>query len=372
MIYLDNNATTQPTARVVEAMLPYLTDCYFNAAAATAGFTGADKPRLDAANAMGKLLHAEEPDCITFTSGATESNNWVFSSIARGRRTGRVLVSTIEHASVSEPSAELSRGGFEVVEVPVDAHGVVRLDALREALREDTTLVSIIAANNETGVLEPVAEIGRLIRERCPAAVFHTDATQALGKIPVDLQGDWQEVDLLSFSAHKFYGPKGTGGIYVRPGFDLSPMLLGGGQEGGRRSGTTNTPALAGLAAAAEDAAATDMEAIFRLRGAFEAGLLRSFPSAVIHSTGASRLPNTCCFSIPGLVADDVAEILAARGIIIGTGSACSSGSIHPPKTLLAMGVDYDLARAALRLSLSKFSKCSDTDALLEGLRQLL
>jgi cysteine desulfurase len=172
MIYLDNNATTQPTARVVEAMLPYLSECYFNASASTAAFTGADKPRCEAAAAMAKLLNAEEPDSFTFTSGATESNNWVFWSFARGRKAGRVLVSAIEHASVAEPAAELARAGFDVVEVAVNAQGVVRLDALHDALREDTALVSIMAANNETGVLEPIAKIGRLICERCPAALF--------------------------------------------------------------------------------------------------------------------------------------------------------------------------------------------------------
>ena len=278
MIYLDNNATTQPTARVVEAMLPYLTECYFNASASTAAFTGADKPRCEAAAAMARLLNAEEPDCFTFTSGATESNNWVFSSFARGRKAGRVLVSAVEHASVSEPAAELARAGFEVVEVPVDAQGVVRLDALRDALREDTALVSIMAANNETGVLEPVAEIGRLIRELCPAALFHTDATQAVGKIPVDLQGDWQDVDLLSFSAHKFHGPKGIGGLYIRPGFAvLADILKGGGQESGLRSGTINTPALAGLALAIRRLR-LKTQAIRDLRVTFERNCFLVFP----------------------------------------------------------------------------------------------
>ena len=166
MIYLDNNATTQATTRVVEAMLPYLSECYFNASASTAAFTGADRPRREAATAMARLLNAEEPDCFTFTSGATESNNWVLSWVARGRNTGRVLVSAVEHASVSEPAAELTRVGLEVVEVPVDAQGAIRLDALNTALTADTALVSIMAANNETGVLEPISEIGRLIRER--------------------------------------------------------------------------------------------------------------------------------------------------------------------------------------------------------------
>ena len=366
MIYLDNNATTQPTAHVVEAMLPYLTECYFNASASTAAFTGADKPRGEAAAAMARLLNAEEPDCFTFTSGATESNNWVFSSFARGRKAGRVLVSAVEHASVSEPAAELARVGFEIVEIPVDAEGVVRLDALRDALREDTSLVSIIAANNETGVLEPVAKIGRLIRELSPAALFHTDATQAVGKISVDLQGEWQDVDLLSFSAHKFHGPKGIGGLYIRPGFELEPMLLGGGQENGFRSGTTNTPALAGLAAAASDARDLKLPSIRELRDIFESLLLDAIPDATIHSGKAPRLPNTSCFSLPGIHSEEMVGFLASAGFIVGIGAACSSGAIHTSITLRALGVPHDVAASSLRISLSKFTKLQEiTDLVL-------
>jgi len=369
MIYLDNNATTQPTARVVEAMLPYLTECYFNASASTSVFTGADEPRSQAAAAMARLLNAEEPDCFTFTSGATESNNWVFSSFARGRKTGRVLISTIEHASVSEPAAELARKGFEVVEVPVNAQGVVRLDALRNALREDTALVSIMAANNETGVLEPVAEIGRLIREQCPAALFHTDATQAVGKIPVDLQGEWQDVDLLSFSAHKFHGPKGIGGLYIRPGFELEPMIVGGGQEHGLRSGTTNTPALAGLAAAAAIARDCQQQAIRDLRDSFESRLEHELPEVVIHSESVPRLPNTSCFSLPAMLGEELATALATAGIIVGTGAACSAGAIQSSKTLREMGVAYEMAVGGLRVSFSRFSAEHDITALIAQLK---
>lgn len=358
MIYLDNNATTQPTARVVEAMLPYLTECYFNASTSTAAFTGADKPRREAAAAMSKLLNAEEPGCFTFTSGATESNNWVFSAVARARKAGRVVISTIEHASIAEPAAELARAGFEIVEVPVDAQGVVRLDILRQVLSEDTILVSIMAANNETGVLEPIEDIGRLIREHCPSAFFHTDATQAVGKIPVDLRTEWPDVDLLSFSAHKFHGPKGIGGLYIRPGFELEPLLFGGGQEHGLRAGTTNTPALAGLAVAvAQMEQEMNGPVIAALRDRFEQELQEVCPDVVFHSRGAARLPNTSCFSLPGCNGDDLAQSLAADGIIVGTGSACSAGALHPPKAILAFGVNYELARGTLRVSLAHDSQ---------------
>lgn len=372
MIYLDNNATTQPTARVVEAMLPYLTKCYFNASTSTAAFTGADKPRCEAAAAMAKLLNAEEPECFTFTSGATESNNWVFSSLAKGRKTGRILVSAVEHASVADPATELSRAGFEVVEVPVDGQGTLRLDALANALTDDTILVSVMGANNETGALQPIAAIGTLVRERSPSALFHTDATQAIGKIPVDLQRDWQEIDLLSFSAHKFHGPKGIGGIYIRPGIPMEPMFRGGGQEAGMRAGTTNTPALAGLAAAANEVFhEVGMERVARLRDSFEADLIAAIQSVVIHSRGINRLPNTSCFSIPGETGEDLVQELAGHGILVGTGSACSSGSIHPPKTVLAIGTDHWVARGTLRISLSALTTASDLAQLVTLIKWL-
>lgn len=371
MIYLDNNATTQPTAGVVEAVLRYLSECYFNASASSAPFTGADKPRREAAVAMAKLLNAEEPECFVFTSGATESNNWVFSSITKARKAGTVLISAIEHASVSEPAAQLARFGFNVVEIPVDGQGVLRLDVLRDALTEKTILVSIMAASNETGVLQPIAEIGQLIEERSPAALFHTDATQAIGKIPIDLQGGWQDVDLGSFSAHKFHGPKGIGGLYIRPGSELEPMLLGGGQEGGFRSGTTNTPALAGLASAAAEVRYLDLEAIRDLRDTFETKLKNVWPEAVIHSKNVPRLPNTSYFSLPDTLGEEMVDVLATAGIIVGTGAACSAGAVQPSKTLRSMGINHELATGGLRVSLSRFSSPRDITDLITNLAGL-
>lgn len=368
MIYLDNNATTKPTARVVTAMLHYLTDCYYNASALTSAFTDADKPRREAAAEMSKLLNAEEPDCFTFTSGATESNNWVLSSIAKGHRDGCILISAIEHPSVSVPAAELASVGAKAREVPVDARGLIRMDALRDALKSGTSLVSIMAANNETGVVEPIPEIGRLVHELCPSAIFHTDATQAIGRIPIDLQGAWQDVDLLSFSAHKFHGPKGIGGLYIRPAIDLSAMIRGGGQEQGRRSGTSNTPALAGLASAAADARPFENEVIRSLRDGFEAKLQDARPNVMIHSRDVPRLPNTSCFSLPDVNGEQLAERLAASGIIVGTGAACSSGAIDGSKTLRAMGLPHGIVMSCLRVSLSRSSTAAELDALLSAI----
>lgn len=368
MIYLDNNATTQPSPRVVEAMLPYLTDCFFNPASSNTAFTGAGKPRQQAAVSMAQLLNAEGPECFIFTSGATESNNWVFSDLATKKDRGRIVISAIEHASVLKPAAALLSCNFDVIEAPVDRDGVVIIDELADILSNETLLVSIMAANNETGVLQPLEKIGKLIRERSPTARFHTDATQAIGKVSIDLQGLWSEVDLLSFSAHKFHGPKGVGGLYVREAIEIRPMLRGGGQERGLRSGTTNTPALAGLAVAASEIDLVAMKDIRRRRDKFEKELMNVFSDVVIHSRDAHRLPNTSAFSFNGVVGEELVQILAADGIIVGTGSACSSGAGHPSKTILAMGVPYALAEGSIRVSISASTPSSFAEILIDSM----
>ncbi|MEI7899384.1 MAG: cysteine desulfurase family protein [bacterium] len=372
MIYLDNNATTQPTPGVIAATVAYLGECYANASASTAAFTGADKPRREAASAMMQVLHAEEPECIVFTSGATESNNWVFASAAEMHNGCRIIFSAIEHSSVSESATALMRKGFDVVELPVDKQGVVQLDALTASISANTVLVSIMAANNETGVLQPIHEIGKILRQHNPAVLFHSDATQLIGKLPVDLHDSFQDVDLLSFSAHKFHGPKGVGGLYIRPGTELLPLLRGGGQENGLRAGTTNTPGLAGMATAAAEIDLAGMRTFQLLRDDFESKLLATVPDVVVHSQGAPRLPNTSCFSIPGATGEDIAYRLAALGIIVGTGSACSSGAGHPPKTVLAMGVDYTLASGTIRISADHRTSEEDYATVIDALAKLL
>ncbi len=367
MIYLDNNATTKPVQAALDAMYRYFNDCYFNASTSTAAFTGADRPRDEAAMAMAVLLNAEDPACFIFTSGATESNNWIFTALTKASQRGRIIVSAIEHPSVSEPAFEIASYGFDVMEAPVDDQGVVRLEDLADLLTADTQLVSIMAANNETGARQPIKEIGQMVRKVSPAAIFHTDATQAVGKFSIDLQETWGDVDLLSFSAHKFHGPKGVGGLYVRPGIELSPLLLGGGQERGLRSGTTNTPGLAGLTAAARSVDLLATNRIAALRDRFEERLTMALP-VTIHSAAVPRLSNTSCFSINGVLGEDLAQDLAGAGIIVGTGSACSSGATKPSKTLLAMGVDYQTANGTLRVSLSSLTTPDEIEAILTKL----
>lgn len=371
MIYLDNNATTRPADAVIDAVLAAMRDNYANPSAIAGSVTGADKPRAAAAGAMARLIGAEEPDCIFFTSGATESNNWVFGPIVEKCVGKTVVISAVEHPSVAEPAEVLQARGFLVVVVGVDQSGRLKLDDLASALDGDVALVSIMAANNETGVIQPIEEIGRLVRDHSPSALFHTDATQAIGKIRIDVQDAWGDVDLISFSAHKFHGTRGIGGLYVRPGIEITPMLLGGGQESGMRSGTTNVPALAGLAKAAELAA--EHESITcEIRDAFEASVGNAFPDAVIHSPDADRLPNTSCISFPGTAAEDVALALAHAGVVVGTGAACSSGSMAPPKTLIAMGVPYDLANAAIRISTSRMTTEVEIHSTLAALKRII
>ena len=372
MIYLDNNATTRPFPQVAEATLPYLKDCYFNPAASSAAFTEASLPRKGAAKALAKLLRAEGPECFVFTSGATESNNWVFWSVLQNHKAGSVLVSDIEHPSVTEPAEALMRNGMSVVKIPVNERGLVDLGAMQAAMRSDMVMVSVMAANNETGVIQPLKEITEIVRSRNPNVIIHTDAAQAVGKINIDLSGEWQDIDLMTFSAHKFHGPKGVGGLYIRPGIGIVPMLLGGGQEEGLRSGTTNTPALAGLLAAAMELNDHGIINVGKLRDQLETGLRRLFPEVKIHGAEAVRLPNTSCFSLPGVVGDDLAMNLAARNIIVGTGSACTSGTIKPSKTLMAMGIGYDTAKAALRISLGRFTSADDIATFLDCLSEVL
>jgi cysteine desulfurase len=368
MIYLDNNATTRVDATVIEAMRPYWSECYYNASSIAGSALGAESARCNAANAISTLLSCE-PEELRFTSGATESNNWVVAHTACGP-VGRIVTTAIEHSSVWEPLSRLRSRGFEVVEVPVDKHGVIDERAFENSLNEAVRLVTVMSANNESGAIQPLEMLCALVRSKCPAALIHTDATQSVGRSIIDLEGPWCEIDLLSFSGHKFGGPKGIGGLFVRTGIELTPFILGGSQEGGYRGGTTNSPALAGLHAAV-DLLAHMPDSQASLRDYFEAQLLEKHPHTVIHSRHADRLSNTSCFSMPGAHGRDLVQRLLHRGIIVGTGSACSSGSLAPSRVLRAMGVSYDVAWGALRVSLSRQTTKDELDQCALALGEL-
>lgn len=351
-------------------MLPYFSECYFNASSLVSSQLGADRPRARAARALALALNAEDPGTIIFTSGATEANNWVIASVAEAQ-SGALVISSVEHASVKAAAMRLKENGRDVREVPVNRNGEVTAEALAEFLGDDVSFVSVMAANNETGVINPVRDIAEIIRARAPNALFHSDATQLVGKTSIDLQGDFGGVDLLSFSGHKFHGPKGIGGLYLRPGVELEALLVGGGQEDGARAGTTNTPALAGLAAAVEEFSES-IAPCPELRDSFESGLSEIDSAAIVHGAAARRLVNTCCVSFPGTRGSDIVELLLGEGIVVGTGSACSASSLHPPETLLKMGVNYDLAGAAIRVSFSRFNSSDHVAVLSETLRKVL
>lgn len=367
-IYFDNNATTRPFDEVVEAVSQCMRHYVINPASPVASFWNEGSPGVTAARAMVRLLGAEEPSCFAFTSGATEANNWAVATLGNRGRRGKVLVSEMEHPSVVEPLASFQQAGGQVVEVPTTREGIVDLSALERLIDSDVVGISIQSANNVTGVIQPIAAIGGIIRSRVPKALFHTDATQAVGKLRVDLTGDFQEVDLLSFSTHKFHGPRGVGGIYIRPGTPIAPFLLGGGQERGLRSGTENSPGLAGLARAAEIIFGADWTSVEANRSSFERGLRDLIPGVVIHGDRAPRLPNTSCIAIPMLDCGHLVQWLAMQNIIIGLGAACSAGSLAPAISLRSMGVDYALAQSSFRISASIQTTKADYDTLLQFL----
>ena len=255
----------------------------------------------------------------------------------------------------------------------VDRAGLISLDGLAKMLRADTRLVSLQFANHETGVVQPLAEVAALVRSIAPHALIHSDATQAVGRIPVDLTGELAEIDLLSFSAHKFHGPKGIGGLYIRSGIDLDPLIPGE-QEQGRRGGTSNVPGAAGLAVAARRAkrAVASMASVLALRDELEAILCAIAPDAHVNAQGAERLPNTVSVTLPGIDADDMVEQLALQGICVATGSACTAGANAPSHVLTAMGLAPAEARSTLRISLSSETSKADVDVTLAAILELL
>ena len=375
MVYLDNNSTTNVPREVVEAMLPHFSDTFYNASSVAADIIGLNRVVANARREISLLIKASESSKIVFTSGATESNNWIAGLVSESHPKPRHLVaSAIEHPSVIEPLRRLEKKGWELTLVPVDKHGVLDLPALKNVLSEETALVSVMAANNETGVIQPIGQAAQLVKARAPNAAFHTDATQVVGKLDICFDDAWENVDFVSISAHKFHGPKGVGALIFREGLNISSMLLGGEQQDGYRAGTLNIPGIVGMATAAtlvRTSLREHMNAVASLRNAFEQTLKATFPDVIIHSAFVDRLCNTSCFSLPGLDANHATELLARNGICVGTGSACSSGALHPPRTLLAMGVDYELAGNALRVSLSRFSTAEDLSNLLLTLQRI-
>jgi cysteine desulfurase len=385
-VFMDNQATTKVDPRVVEAMLPYLTVVYGNAGSTSHVFGWEAKDAVDQARAGVATALGASPREIVFTSGATESNNLALRGVAeRRRRRGNHIVSVAtEHKAVLDPLARLARRGFEVTLLPVASAGTGRaglLDVQRldDALREDTVLVSVMLANNEIGVLQPLREVADLCRQR--EVVLHTDATQAVGKFPVDV--DRLEVDLLSFSAHKFHGPKGVGGLYVRrrnPRVRLEPQVDGGGQESGLRSGTTNVPGIVGLARALSiclDEMESETERLFQLRNRLFKDLQAAVDDVGLNGPALDdpqlRLAGNlnCSFAF----VDGEALMMSMGNLAVSSGSACTSANPEPSHVLRALGTPDDLTRASLRFGLGRFNTEQEVDfavtAVAEAVRRL-
>jgi cysteine desulfurase len=374
-IYLDNQASTRVDPRVFEAMLPYFTEQFGNPSSTSHAYGRIAAEAVEQARREVAALVNADPREIIFTSGATESNNLAIKGAAHfarlysrtGQPRGHIVTLATEHKCVLESCAQLEREGFRVTYLPVEPSGLVSLAALEATLTESTLLVSMMAAHNEIGVIQPLAEIGALCRSK--GVLLHSDAAQAFGKIPLDVEA--MQIDLLSVSGHKVYGPKGIGVLYVRrrPRVRLLPLIDGGGQERGLRSGTLPTPLCVGIGRAAAIAAA-EMEdeagRLRRLRDRMQTGLARRVPGLRLNGDLEQRLPGSLNFCFPGIAALQLIE--ACPGIAISTGSACTSASVEPSYVLRALGLSEADANSGIRIGLGRFTTSAEVDFAIDAL----
>ncbi|HEX4170592.1 MAG TPA: cysteine desulfurase family protein [Bryobacteraceae bacterium] len=375
MIYFDNNSTTRVLESVADAMRPFLTEHFANPTSAIAQFGWVAQAVQDQKKRLCRGLGADDIHQFVITSGATESNNLALLGVARANRERRhLIVSSIEHPSVMEVCERLRADGHRISLLPVKPEGTVDESALEGMLSADTLLVSVMLANNETGVIQPVASVAEAVKRRDPAVLIHTDATQAVGKMPIDLSGELSEVDLLSLSAHKFHGPKGTGALFVRDNDILAPILFGGGQQNGLRAGTENPTGLVGMVTALVMLLADSqaLERVARLRSRLETGILASYAGTFVLGASANRLPTTLNVCLPNIDAEEFVDRMAARDIAISAGSACSYGARRPSYVSLAHGLSYEHAKSCIRLSLSIESTEQEVDLFLHEFGDLV
>lgn len=365
-VYLDNNATTKMDREVLDAMLPYLTDEFGNSSSMHLfGETTAlalKNSRQEIADILGV-----NPDEIIFTGSGSEADNIAIRGVARAykRRGKHIITSTIEHPAVKNTLKDLAEDGYEISYIPVDENAVIDLEALKNAIREDTILITVMHANNEVGTIEPIAEIGRIAKEN--KIIFHVDAVQTMGKL--DIKPKEMNVDLLSFSGHKFYGPKGIGGLYWRTGVRFGKVLTGGGQEKKRRPGTSNIPAIVGMAKALEIAnkdMAKEWDREEKLRDYFERKILDKVPEVVVNARGVKRLAGTSSITFKYLEGESILLSLSYKGIAVSSGSACSSDDLQASHVLLAMGIDPEFAHGTIRFAIGKYNTKEEIDYVVE------
>lgn len=369
MIYFDNSATTRPCPEAVAAMTELLTDCWANPSALYGPGLAAEQ-RLSRARRQVAAAMGAEPERVFFTSGGTEADNWALAGAVRrlGKRGKHIVTTAVEHHAVLNPARDLTARGFDVTFLQPDADGRVTVEALEAALRPDTILVSVMMVNNESGAVMPVGAMAKWTRRLAPQAIFHTDAVQGFLKVP--FQAGTLGADLISVSSHKIHGPKGAGALYVRRGLPLPPFLLGGGQEGGYRSGTEAVPAVVGFGAACAAALPTlrrdlDREAALRDRCA---GLLEEIPGVQV--LGAREAPHILLASIPGVPVQNTINLLQDLEICVSAGSACAKG--HRSHVLQAMKLPPEVIDGAFRISLSRFTTPEEVDRLAEGVRAVV
>ena len=365
--YLDNNATTKPAPEVVEAMLPYLTEWYGNPSSMHR-FGQRSRQAIDEARGqVAALIGCAEAELL-FTGGGTEAVNTAVRGLFAARAPRRKIVtSTVEHSATRELCHQLVKEGGEVVEIAVDRGGALDLDALAAAVDDAAALVTLMWANNETGVLFPVDQVAQICRAR--RVPFHCDGTQAVGKIPVDVAA--LGVDAMSLAAHKFHGPKGAGALYARRGLRYRPLLVGGPQERSRRGGTENVPGIVGMGKAAELARSALPEMgtrVAALRDRLERDILARIPDTHVNGRTDQRLPNTTNVGFTRLEAEAILLLLSEQGVCASAGAACSSGSLEPSHVLKAMGIDPKVAHGAIRFSLSRYTTEAEVDRALEVL----
>lgn len=371
-IYADNAATTKMSELAIEAMLPYMRDIYGNPSSLHSVGQEAAEVLLGAREKMAKCLGCEARE-IYFTSGGSEADNQAIISAAnRGARKGKkhIISTAFEHHAVLHTLKKLEKQGFEITLLPVGEMGMVNPDDVRNAIKDETCLVTVMYANNEIGTIQPIEKIGEICREK--GVIFHTDAVQAAGHLKINVNE--QNIDMLSLSAHKFHGPKGVGALYVKSGIVVSNIIEGGAQERGKRGGTENIPAIVSMAAAFEDACSKideNAKRLTKMRDRLIEGLSK-IPHSILNGDAKNRLPGNVNMCFEGIEGESLLLMLDMHGVCASSGSACTSGSLDPSHVLLAIGRVHEIAHGSLRLSLSEYNKEEEIDTIINAVTEVV